>query len=245
MKFFNTIKFLVRESKNPMFKKVYKLIHKIYKKITLLYYFQYSKIYKNKANVRKNRNKNERYLEIGPGTNRIVGFETLDIVGGKDIDYVLDASKRLPFDDNSFDIIYASHILEHIPWYQVETTFKDWVRTLKPGGKLEVLVPNGLKICTLLLDFEKTGKDLTYLDGWYRLNPEKSPYLWAAGRIFTYGDGDGNLNSPNWHRSVFTPKYLLIIFEKSGLINIRELSVDEVRGYDHGWINLGITGSKK
>ena len=63
------------------------------------------------------------------------------------MDYVYDAGKPLPFEDNTFDLVYASHVLEHIPWYKVEEVVKEWVRILKPGGVLEVWVPDGLKIC--------------------------------------------------------------------------------------------------
>jgi hypothetical protein len=68
--------------------------------------------------------------------------------------------------------------------------------------------------------------------------------LWAAGRIFTYGDGTGNPNDPNWHRAIFSPRYLKEILRKLGFKNIREMNHSEVRGYDHGWINLGVKGEK-
>ena len=89
-------------------------------------------------------------LEIGAGPQRIPGFETLDIVGGKHVDYVWDASKRLPFKDNTFKLIYGSHVLEHIPWYQTENVLTEWVRILNAGGRLEIWVPDALKICKAL-----------------------------------------------------------------------------------------------
>ena len=146
----------------------------------------------------------QRYLEIGPGDERIHGFETLNIFSGPNVDYVYDASKPLPFEDNTFDLIYASHILEHIVWYQTEITLKEWVRILKSGGTLEVWVPNGLKICQIMMGAELNGINDTAKDGWYKFNPRKDPYIWANGRIFTYGDGTGNPNHPNWHRAIFS-----------------------------------------
>lgn len=197
-----------------------------------------------RVNLWKNRSKSERMLEIGPDTQPIPGFETLNIVGGKNVDYVWDAAMKLPFQGNTFDLIYASHILEHIPWYQTEAVLAEWVRILKPCGQLEIWVPDGLKICKALVDYELNGENYIEKDGWYRYNPERDPYKWAAGRLFTYGDGTGDARSPNWHRSVFTKRYLRILFEKAGLKNIRKLSSTEVRGYDHGWINLGMAGTK-
>jgi len=186
----------------------------------------------------------QRYLEIGPGDERIEGFETLNIFNGPNVDYVYDASKALPFEDNTFDLIYASHILEHVVWYHTEATLEEWVRILKSGGILEVWVPDGLKICQTLIKAELNGVNNTAKDGWYKFNPRNDPYIWANGRIFTYGDGTGNPNHPNWHRAIFTSGYLKELFERVGLINIKEMDRSEVRGYDHGWINLGVKGTK-
>jgi len=81
------------------------------------------------------RNRCLRRLEIGPGPERLPGFETLNIVGGRQVDYVADAAGRLPIADNTFDLVYASHILEHIPWFCTEEAMHEWVRVLKPGGR--------------------------------------------------------------------------------------------------------------
>lgn len=198
---------------------------------------------KNRISLWLNTKKPWRYLEIGSGNARLPGFETLDIVGEPNVDYVWDAAKPLPFKDNTFDLIYASHVLEHIPWYKTEEVLRGWVRVLKPRGELEVWVPDGLKICKTLLDAELEGGSFIDKDGWYKFNPRKDPYVWAAGRIY-YGDGTGTIDHPNWHRAIFTPRYLRDLFERVGLVDVRELDRSEVRGYDHGWINLGMKGRK-
>lgn len=185
-----------------------------------------------------------RCLEIGPGDDRIEGFETLNINPGPNVDYVGDATRRLPFEDNTFDLVYCSHILEHVPWYQTEATLMEWIRVLRPGGRLEVWVPDGLKICKAFVDNELYGVNYINKDGWYKFNEKKDPNIWASGRIFSYGDGNGNPNSPNWHRAIFSRTYLVRLFENAGLKEIRDLKSGEVRGHDHGWINLGITGVK-
>lgn len=181
---------------------------------------------------------------IGPGNDRINGFETLDINVGKGIDYMLNCCKKLPFANETFEVIYASHVLEHIPWHMVENTLKEWVRILRSGGQIEIWVPNGLKICKAFVDAELYGKNYIDRDGWYKFNPQKDPCIWAAGRIFTYGDECGALGSANWHRAIFSPRYLKLILKKAGLINIEEMKKKEIRGTDHGWINYGLRGIK-
>jgi len=199
---------------------------------------------KTRRNLRNNQNNSNRQLEIGPGPRRIEGFETLNIIDGFSVDYVHDATKPLPFPDNTFKTIYASHILEHVPWYLSENVLQEWVRVLIPGGRLEIWVPNGLKICQAFVEAELNNSPWFLEDGWFRFNEEKDPCKWAAGRIFTYGDGTGRADDPNWHRALFSPRYLRQCLERSGLINVREMDRSEVRGYDHKWINLGMTGTK-
>jgi hypothetical protein len=84
-----------------------------------------ARFFLNRLNLLKNRSKNERYLEIGVGNYRFPKFETLNIVWSPNVDYVYDASRPLPFKDNTFKVIYASHVLEHIPWYQTREVLRE------------------------------------------------------------------------------------------------------------------------
>lgn len=204
----------------------------------------FAKIIINKVKLKKNQRKISRCLVIGPGTEKIQGFETLNINPGKNIDYVLNCSKKLPFDGETFEVIYASHVLEHVPWYMIEGALTEWVRILRTGGQLEIWVPNGLKICKAFVDAELYENNYIHLDGWYKFNPDQDPCVWAAGRIYTYGDGHGDPSSPNWHKAIFSPRYLKHIMKKAGLENIEELNKEDIRGNDHGWINYGLIGFK-
>jgi SAM-dependent methyltransferase len=195
-------------------------------------------------NLRRNRLREHRWLEIGPGPTRLEGFETLSIQFIPHVDYVCNAAKTLPFTNEVFELIYASHVLEHIPWYQTSAALSEWVRILKRGGRLEIWVPDGLKICRALIDYEMNGVNRSEEDGWYKFNEEKDPYKWIAGRIFSYGDGKGDPCSPNWHRALVTPVYLYQCLSKAGLTNVCRMERSEVRGRNHGWVNLGMTGTK-
>lgn len=53
---------------------------------------------------------------------------------------ILSNANDLPFKDSSIDYIIALHILEHCP--EPVFVLKEWLRVLKPGGKLGVVVPN-------------------------------------------------------------------------------------------------------
>jgi 2-polyprenyl-3-methyl-5-hydroxy-6-metoxy-1,4-benzoquinol methylase len=53
--------------------------------------------------------------------------------------FVADASRRLPFDDAAFDAITCIDAINHLPDRQ--KAVGDWVRMLKPGGRLLVTDP--------------------------------------------------------------------------------------------------------
>lgn len=53
-----------------------------------------------------------------------------------------DVSKSLPFPAEMFDIIVASHIVEHVEMSIVSEVLKDWMRCLKKNGQLIITVPN-------------------------------------------------------------------------------------------------------
>lgn len=81
-------------------------------------------------------------LNIGCGRSvfRSHNVVNVDAVEGEGVNVVWDLSKTpLPFESNSFDLIIANHVLEHIPgWFEC---FKELARLVKPGGRIEVWVP--------------------------------------------------------------------------------------------------------
>ena len=197
-------------------------------------------------NAFKNRGFAVRRLEIGPGMTALSGFETLNVRYSPGVTYVANASARLKFSEGTFDEIFASHVLEHMPWYQVEGVILEWVRILKPGGKLTIWVPDGYKVAKSWVDFEDGGSAHGMRrDSWYKFNDEHSVVRWVNGRIFSYGDGLGTLGHPNWHLAVFSESYLHETFAKAGLLAISTLSSEERLGNGHGWIEIGVSGRKQ
>lgn len=202
--------------------------------------FIYKKLLGNQISIMRNSGKKERFLEIGPGLNRISGFETLNIVAAGDVDYVFDASKKLPFKDNSFDLIYTSHILEHIPWFKTKDTLLEWCRILKSGGRIEIWVPDAMVILNELHKAEN-GESDTIPDDWKNLNPNNNRYLWVSGRLF-YG---ARKDYPSWHMALFTEGYLKKVLSEVGFTSVTSMDKTELRTMGHGIIDLGVKGIKK
>ena len=46
------------------------------------------------------------------------------------------------FEDNSIDLIYASHVIEYFDREEIPNILNKWKSKLKPGGTLRLAVPN-------------------------------------------------------------------------------------------------------
>lgn len=240
MKFGNKIKNYIKKKLNEnQINQVNNIYNKVFRVIGIMMY-PFARYVKTPMNLIKNKGKRGRILEIGPGPKRVPGFETINVVWGKDVDYVADASKSLPFKDGVFDLVFASHVLEHTPWFDLLTTLTEWSRVIRSGGYLEVWIPDGYKLAKMLVDIEEGVEREEWKDGWQPLNPTNDPYRWINGRLL-YGV---KKDYPSWHVAIITPRYLKKLFAELGMVDVERLSTKDVRGVDHGWINLGFRGRK-
>lgn len=70
----------------------------------------------------------------------------LDVSGTDISDYCKDSvvvnleKEPLPFEDNSFDVVFSKSVIEHI--WEVEHYMKEMKRVLKEGGRLIIMVPD-------------------------------------------------------------------------------------------------------
>lgn len=81
-------------------------------------------------------------LEFGPGIQKTVPDAIgLDICGKESVDCIVNLNLGLNFiEDNSVDVIYSNHFLEHID--NIEFLMQEIYRILKPGGQKIGTVPH-------------------------------------------------------------------------------------------------------
>lgn len=135
-------------------------------------------------------------LHIGCGQRYIPTFtHHIDAIKFPHVDIVASADKLGMFADNSVDLIYASHLLEHFGRHDIEKVLQEWYRVLKVGGTLRLAVPDFEKIVEV---YQRT-KDLEPLLG-----------LLVGGQTYP----------SNTHRVIFDATYLSKVLSAVGFKNI-------------------------
>jgi len=176
-----------------------------------------------------------RKLEIGPGDIDLGSdWEKLDVREGYTY-CVKWGFEPIPVPDNTFDIIFTSHCIEHIPWYRTLDALKECYRVLKKNGEIEIWTVDFSKCVDAYLKRKA-------LDNWdcAGRNKELNYMKWIASRIFAY---EKNGNEFYWHKAIFDFEYLKECLENSGFVDIER--IEKAKVYDHGIINLGVKGIKK
>lgn len=64
----------------------------------------------------------------------------------------LDAAKRFPFPDRTFDYVFSEHLIEHLSHKSGCSMLGECFRVLKPGGKLRIATPNLRALVALLAE---------------------------------------------------------------------------------------------
>jgi GT2 family glycosyltransferase len=81
-------------------------------------------------------------LNLGCGRRKLEGFINIDNRAEVDPDVVCDVTCRIPYKDNSIDLIQADDFLEHVPQNKVIFVMEEIWRVLKPGGVFKSSTPD-------------------------------------------------------------------------------------------------------
>ena len=138
-------------------------------------------------------------LHLGCGVRFIPGFIHIDIINAPHIDYCASVEDLHHFEDNSVDLIYASHVLEHFGRTEVIHVLNEWYSKLKPGGTLRLSVPDFAAVVELY-EQEGLGDGLSGLLG-----------LVCGGQRDEY----------DFHKIIFDEPYLSFLLNKAGFSNIQ------------------------
>lgn len=79
------------------------------------------------------------------------------------IDVVGDVTDLNMFEDEEFDYILASDIIEHFPVAKTKDVLREWIRVLRKGGMIEFRLPNLAAICKQYFDGGRNAKNVSWL----------------------------------------------------------------------------------
>lgn len=147
-------------------------------------------------------------LNLGCGDKILPGYVNVDVVesrAGMKPDVICDLHDLVPFGDASADEILSVHVVEHFWRWEIRDVLREWMRVLKPGGRMIVECPNLASACrTFLENPEQFAKE--------DQNGQRT--MWVF-----YGD-------PKWkdplmiHRWGYTPESLKALLEEIGLADV-------------------------
>ncbi len=92
------------------------------------------------------------YLNVGCGGRFHPDWVNIDIAPRHESVLKCDASEGFPFPANHFEVVYHSHIIEHIRSADVGGFLKECYRVLKPGGIIRIATPDLERIIRLYLE---------------------------------------------------------------------------------------------
>jgi SAM-dependent methyltransferase len=81
-------------------------------------------------------------LNLGCGNRFHEDWANYDLIPSAPGVKTIDLTEPLPFEEDRFDVIYSSHVLEHIPRQRVPVLLREMARILKPGGIVRIVVPD-------------------------------------------------------------------------------------------------------
>jgi predicted SAM-dependent methyltransferase len=132
----------------------------------------------------------------------------------------LNLTAPIPFPDNSVNMIYSSHVLEHFKYPELIKLLEECLRILKPGGSFSASVPNAR----------------IYLEAYYNpegFNAEKfcghKPAYHYNSKIdyvnyMAYMDGH--------HKYMFDEENIVVILERAGFKHVGLRDFDKTLDFE-------------
>lgn len=158
-------------------------------------------------------------LHIGCGENHLAGWLNTELTPRRD-QIFLDATRRFPFDDAAFDLVYSEHMIEHIPYADAERMVGECCRVLRPGGTIRIVTPDMAFLRSLLDGVAHPLRD-AYFDFYRRHNNLTGP-LSATHLVNHFVRAWG-------HQFIYDRATLTSLLQDAGFVDVIDCRISESR----------------
>ena len=168
----------------------------------------------------------KRYVHLGCGDIDRPYFINVDARNLPHVDHVTDDMTDLSFlADDSIELIYAAHIIEHVSWRYQPVLFNRFFQKLSPGGVLRISVPDFDRI---IYRYSQRGNNLSEIID------------------FLYGAQDHPFN---FHFCCFNTDVLTKLFQNAGFTTInawdpKQVSCHDFEDFANHPVSLNLEGYK-
>lgn len=128
--------------------------------------------------------------------------------------YQLTQQQMREWPDNSVDLMYSSHCIEHVEWEFVNPYLQMIYRVLKPGGAIRIVIPDIDEMWEILRTNDKArmNQNDTYYVGWKATRPVMDDIR----ELFGYDAANTKFLQGTMHRSFFNESILGIMTTNVG-----------------------------
>jgi len=156
-------------------------------------------------------------LQLGAGKNVLPGWLNTDLHPQEGV-LPIDATRPLPFADNTFEYVVSEHMIEHISFKEARRMVTEVHRVLRDGGKVRVSTP-----------------DFDFFRGLFRDELSAAEEEFISWHIKTYNPGYPvlplsvmNTMFRSWgHQHLYNEQTLSLLLRQCGFSRIRRYACGE------------------
>lgn len=129
----------------------------------------------------------------------------------------MNAARRFPLGDSTFDYVFSEHQIEHLTYAEGLVMLRECHRVLKPGARIRVATPD-LSILTGLSAREKSETQLRYMQ-W--IVDKFLPDVGVYRASFVINNAFQNW----WHKFIYDCETLQAAMEEVGFVDVTAFPV--------------------